>query len=179
MFGAINHAPIFLVLASVAAILSDLILRKIFNWFTVSLALVGIVNSCFFSGLTLWGGLYQSLGGLLVAFLLVSWMFWLRFLGGGDVKYLMALGTWGGPEFIIHVGILAILLGGGFAMVSLALRGRLFNFFRKLTDFILSVCVPGLEAHYSPIDLEDKIPYGVMISLAVMITVARDGGLLQ
>jgi hypothetical protein len=77
---------------SIGAAATDLLWGRIYNWLTAPALVFGLAVS---AGLGGWSGLGDSLLGALAGLLLYGWMFWLRVLGGGDVKLLMALGAWG------------------------------------------------------------------------------------
>ena len=53
-------------------------------------------------------------------------------MGAGDVKALMALGAWLGPEAILGAAAWALLAAGGFGLFLLALRGELVGFRKAL-----------------------------------------------
>lgn len=167
MFGATEIFKCVICCASFGAIFSDLRYRKIYNSFNVSLALTGFLYQVYFYG---WDGSLQGIAGLSIGLLLYGWMFKLKVLGGGDVKYLMALGCLGGPYFITKVAFLAFLFGGIMALLSLVQRGQLRNFLRRVYLFLLCLFQPGLDFQPFDLDTKSKIPYGLSISLAALLT---------
>jgi prepilin peptidase CpaA len=52
-------------------------------------------------------------------------------MGAGDVKALMVLGAWLGPEATLGAAVWAVIAGGAFALILLALRGELGAFARR------------------------------------------------
>ncbi len=176
MSGAIEGHNWVLLLACLAAVISDVYFRKIYNWLTLSLGLLGFIHAFLMFG---WGGIIQSFFGILAAFFLFSGLFWLRFLGGGDVKYLMALGAWGGLKFILEVGGLSVVLGGGLSLLMLIRAGRISAFLKSSYFFLLSIWVPELKLHYKPVAEDLKLPFALPISISVFLVIVGFGEILK
>jgi len=141
----------------------DLAYGRIFNWFTLGMAALGLAYCGFAGGLH---GLGSSLLGILAGFALYSWLFWIGVLGGGDVKFLMALGAWGGPHFALDVATLGIAIGGVMGLGLMLLTGRIRGFLARLYRFVLTLVVKELEAEAFKIDKKSKMPFGLPIALA-------------
>lgn len=170
MFGKIDLSPVHVTQSAILvlaffSIVTDLLWGKIYNWLTLPALLLGLVFSFSTTGLS---GLGQGALGVFAAFVLYGWMFGLRFLGGGDVKLLMALGAWGGLSYTEEVAILAIFIGGLFGLVSLAYTGKLTAFCKKIYSSLISLFVPGLEFIPPKIDKTLTMPFGVPISIAAV-----------
>lgn len=176
MFGVTSPSLFVMALSSVLALFLDLKYRKLFNWFTIPLLMAGLLFSALSHGLP---GVISSSQGVAVAFGLFAWMFWLRFLGGGDVKYMMALGSWGGPQFIFQVAILSVVIAGLLALMALTWRGLILDWAKHVYAFLLSLWVPGLKPHYVPLDESVRIPFGVPTALAVLGWVYSSGGIFS
>lgn len=153
--------------ASLFAALTDLIWGRIFNGFTAPLLLAGIAFSAYFGG---WAGTAESLLGAAVGLLLYGWIFWVGAMGGGDVKFLMALGAWGGSRYAIHVAILGVLLGGILSVAALVIKGRAKGFLKKMYRFLLTVLIRELELERPAIDHGFTVPFGVPIAIAAVWT---------
>ena len=163
MLGKIEFIKYLILGVAAVATLTDLFFGKIYNWITVPTAVGGILASYYFLG---WAGVGQSLLGLAVGMLLYGWLFGLRVMGGGDVKLLMALGAWAGPEYTAEVALLGILIGGAFAFVMLMVTGRLPGFIRRLHKFILTVFIKELEVEMPKVDKAFTMPFGIPLSIA-------------
>lgn len=150
---------------SLLSILTDLTQRKIYNWFTLSGMIFGILFFSYHSG---WYGLGQALSGIFAALLFYGWMYVFGFMGAGDVKLLMAFGACGGPFFACDVGVAGIVLGGVIGLVMMILTGRVVGFIRRMKSFVLSLLVRELEFVPPKIDKTLKMPFGVAISLAAL-----------
>lgn len=164
MFGQTEAYGITLL--SIVAAFSDLFYRRIPNWLTLPAFLLGVFASIWVRGF--WPGLSFSLLGGFVGLLLFGWMFFFRFMGGGDVKFLMALGAWGGSRYAVEVAILSVLLGGLFAAFILLAKGMLRSFLRRLYRFILTVFVRELAVEFPDLDRKSKMPFGLPIAIAAV-----------
>jgi prepilin peptidase CpaA len=103
-------------------IVEDMRRRRIPNWLTLSGAGAGILVSAATAG---WTGAAQAVAGVLVAFGLLLVPFALRGLGAGDVKALLALGSFWGPAAIAGSVPWMLIMGGLLALVVLGVRGEL------------------------------------------------------
>jgi prepilin peptidase CpaA len=165
MFGAIDPVAASILALSGIAIATDLFKGRIYNWLTVSAMILGLILGFVASG---WMGILQALVGIGIGLLLYGWIFWLGFMGAGDVKLLMALGALGGIHYVEEVALLGILCGGVMSVLVLLIRGRLFQFLKKIYYFLLSVFVSQLELQVPKIDRKVTMPFGVAISAAAV-----------
>jgi prepilin peptidase CpaA len=167
VFGRTEPSLFLLVISLISAIgaVSDLVYGKIFNSFNLPVLLLGWGFCFYFGGLS---GLGAGVLGSVLGLVLLGWMFALRMMGGGDVKFIMALGAWGGPEYIGRTALLSLFVGGALALVLLTVRGKIFGFFKRMKQFILSVVVRELEVEKPKIDQSQTMPYGVPIAIAAV-----------
>ncbi len=90
-------------------------------------------------------------------------------MGGGDVKLLMALGAWGGLAFAEEVAVLGVLLGGVFAVVLLAFKGRLLAFVAQNAAVSALRCSSSeLELELPQVDRKLTMPFGIPIAAAAI-----------
>lgn len=148
---------------SVSGALTDLVCGKIFNWLTIPSLIAGMSASCWVSG---WQGLETALLGVAAALVLYGWMFAVGAMGAGDVKFLMALGAWGGLRFVIETALLGVVIGGVFAVFMLVFSGKMSGFVKRMHHFFLTVLVKELEAEKPKIDHSMTMPFGVPIAIA-------------
>jgi Flp pilus assembly protein protease CpaA len=151
--------------SAIFAALTDIIWGKIYNYFTLSLSLAGIITLTTFSG---FGGLWHSLLGIAGSLLLYGWMFKLGHMGGGDVKFLMALGAWGGLYYAFEVALLGIFLGGVISILTLLFKGRMTHFWKRTYASLLSIFIKELEFEPIKIDRELTMPFGIPLSIAAV-----------
>jgi prepilin peptidase CpaA len=96
--------------------------RRIPNLLTYSAILVGLVLNFAFAGFE---GMQTSAKGAGVGFAMLFPLYFLRWMGAGDVKLMMAIGALKGPEFVWFAGLWAAVFGGGWALVGLLRSQRL------------------------------------------------------
>lgn len=158
---------VILILAVIAA-LTDLIRGKIYNVMTFPAILGGLVFA------SVQGGFHAfalSLGAMVLALVLFGILYLLKVISAGDVKYLMALGAWGGVKFTLDVALLSLLIGGVFAVVILIVKNQMPAFLLKLRRLILSLVVRELEFEIPKANPQLKMPYGIPMSFAVVLLV--------
>ncbi len=110
------------------AVASDLRFHRIPNELTLP-ALIFALIAAPWAGATS-GPLEAALGAALGFALLVG-PYAFGGLGAGDVKALMVLGAWLGPEATLGATVWAVIAGGAFALIILVLRGELGAFAQR------------------------------------------------
>jgi prepilin peptidase CpaA len=147
----------------VAAAASDLWRREIPNWLTLGAIGAGLALHPVFNG---WVGLKFSLYGLGLAALIFLPLFMLRWLGGGDVKLMGAVGALGGWENLIAIFILDALLAGAVALVLVIVRGRLLRTLKNMLRMGARERAPELEAGN---EKSLGLPRAVTIAIATLV----------
>lgn len=167
IFGRIDSGTSSALIAgfSLIAAGTDLYFGRIFNWFNVTMLVTGLVFSFLRGGFP---GLGDAALGVVAGLFLYGWMFALRVMGGGDVKFLMALGAWGGLAYTVEVAILGVLLGGAMAFAILVFKGRIWAFAGRMYRFFLTVFVKELTVEAPRIDRSMTMPFGVPIAIAAV-----------
>lgn len=165
MLGKIEFIKYLILGVAAIALLTDLFFGKIYNWITLPTAIGGILAGYYFQG---WSGVGQASLGFGTGLLFYGWLFGLQVMGGGDVKLLMALGCWVGPEYTAEVAILGVLLGGAGAFVLLGVTGRLGGFVRRLHRLLLSLFIKELEVEIPQVDRTFTMPFGIPLSIAAV-----------
>lgn len=114
-------------------------------------------------GFTVEGGVvwFGHIAGAIVAFVIGYLMWRLRWIGGGDVKYLAAIALW--------VGIVDL----GFFLVAMSILGAILGIVLLLLRKAFAACA-GTERAVSPdtpplLRLGAPVPYGVAIGLAAFL----------
>ena len=100
-----------LAIALLVAAYTDLKSRRIANRLNAAIAL-GAPVFWWANGLALWPDVAIQVGLALGTFAVLSVLFALRAMGGGDVKLLTALALWIAPTPFLHLLIIMALLGG-------------------------------------------------------------------
>lgn len=159
---------IFVVMVAAA---TDIRSRNIPNWLTLGGIAAGFVLNGYSGG---FDGLKFAGIGFGVACLFFLPIFFMRFMGGGDVKLMGAVGTLGGYENLIAIFIIDAILGGIVALVAVLLRGRLKKTARNIWRMIASM-VKGKAPYQESEELEagsEKsmgMPRAVTIALATLV----------
>jgi prepilin peptidase CpaA len=130
-----------LAMALLVAAFTDLRSRRIGNWLTGAIAAAAPAY-WWAAGLSLWPDVAVQFGIALATFAVLSVLFALRAMGGGDVKLLAALALWISPLPFLDLLIVMALLGG-----VLTLMFGSWHIMRRQRERL-------------------AIPYGVAISLA-------------
>ncbi|GGD57226.1 peptidase [Erythrobacter arachoides] len=130
-----------LAIALLVAAFTDLKSRRIANWLNGAIAL-GAPLFWWASDLSLLPDVAMQVGVAVATFAVLSVLFALRAMGGGDVKLLTALALWIQPALFLKLVIMMALLGGVLTLVFAA-----WHVMRRQKDKL-------------------AIPYGVAIAMA-------------
>ena len=136
-----------LAIALLIAAFTDLRRRQIDNWLNAAIALAAPAY-WWAQGLPVWPDMVIQVGLALATFIVLAGLFALKLMGGGDVKLLSALALWVAPLPFLKLLVVMSLIGGVLTIVFAAW-------------------------HYTVTRRRDaKIPYGVAIACAGLITLA-------
>lgn len=164
------------VILALTAVYTDLRWGKIFNWLTVSFAVLGLglntlgLNPAVDAGLP---GLLLSLGGIGAGFAL--WLvsnFLGRILGGGDIKLLMAFGALLGAKFMVWTFVWGALIGGVIAIALALRRGVLLKTFRQMGTSLYLRAVVSAPMEITEGAGEVRLPYAIALGAGAMVTIA-------
>ena len=108
----------------VAAVI-DLMERRIPNWLTFSMVFSGLIAMTIHGGLSLSGGLADSLLGLIVVSLPLLFVYALGGGGAGDVKFMMGVGAWSGVDLGLYLLGGVMVCGFIYAILVASFRGEL------------------------------------------------------
>ena len=103
--------------------------RRIPNWLTVPGLVLGIAMNSWLHG---WPGAKASLLGAGLGLTLLLPFVLIRSLGAGDWKFVGALGAFLGPENLLTVLLLGILVNGLMALIMIVRKKRLRETLRNL-----------------------------------------------
>src|ERR1700690_3011171 len=145
-------------LLALAAGWTDWRSRRIPNWLTVPGLVLGIAANSWLRG---WPGARDSLLGAGLGLLLLLPFVWIRSLGAGDWKFVGALGAFLGPQNLLTVLLLGILVNGLMAVIMVIMKKRVretaSNMGRMLAA-LLTIHLPGPELTLDNPDLV-KFPF--------------------
>jgi len=149
---------------------TDYAQRRVPNWLNAAIALSGLAAQGAFFG---WPGVAWGLLGLLVglAVLIVPWL--MHGMGAGDVKLMMAIGTWLGPWLALVSFAAGAILGGVVAVVMIVSTGRAVHALTNLQTILTKV--RRLETAFGEYGgartfgvTSQLLPYGVPLTIGTM-----------
>jgi prepilin peptidase CpaA len=118
------------------AVASDVRSRRIPNWLTLPALLAALLASPWFGATS---GLLEAAAGAGLGFALLVGPYALGGVGAGDVKALMVLGAWLGPEAALGVTAWAVIAGGAFGLIMLVQRGEIVVYAKRWGRVLLSM----------------------------------------
>lgn len=162
----------FCIAVVVAAAITDLRRRRVYDWLTLPSIVIGVVGNLFLGGVM--GndeniGLLGSLCGLGLCFIPMILLWRLGGIGGGDVKLLSAVGAILGWRLALDVMFASFITAAFFAVI-LILRSRLtkqtFNnigryVFRKMSK----------EDKIKMSQESPKLPFAVAVAVGVIAVI--------
>lgn len=161
---------ILLALVVVTAALFDFRLRRVPNWLTLAGLLLGIgLNAFLFET----SGLWMSLKGLGLAFLIYFPLYLVRGMGAGDVKLMAAVGAIVGPANWLGILVLTSALGGIAALALVAAKGRFRRTFQNIWLILLSLRHGQAPYQNNPqLDVRSeqgfRLPHAVVIAFGAL-----------
>ena len=161
---------LFLVPLAVLIIYHDVRYRRIPNAFVLATLISGLTLNFALGGLS---GAVNSLGGCLLAFILMFILHVFGAMGAGDVKLFAAVGSVIGAQLVFPTFLVVVLTGGVLAMVTI-LRSGVFSTTMQRVLQILVGLLPGwqMPKFSVPADRRLTIPYGVAITIGAIIATA-------
>jgi len=160
------------VLLAIAAGWTDWRSRRIPNWLTVPGLLLGIAANSWLRG---WGGCKDSLLGAGLGLLLLLPFVLIRSLGAGDWKFVGALGACLGPQNLVTVLVLGILVNGLMAVVMVVWKKRIGQTLRNMGRMLAAFFTIHLPSSDLTLDNPElvKVPFGVAVAIAVLVYAGR------
>jgi prepilin peptidase CpaA len=164
-----TNKPVFVAVVALVllAIYSDLRWRKVPNCLTLPAIVLGFFLN--FVGNS-WNGLIFAFFGLLVGMGLLMLPYILGGMGGGDVKFMGALGAMLGSYSVLNIFLYTSFVGGAIAIVVAITNRSLVEMLKKV--WLLLKCIFLFRAPLAGAGLFKKsleIPYGLAIGAGVFI----------
>lgn len=160
----------FLVPLAVLIIYHDVRYRRIPNPFVLATLISGITLNFVLGGVH---GALSSIGGCVLAFILMFILHIFGAMGAGDVKLFAAIGSVIGAHLVLPTFVVVVLTGGVLALVTI-LRSRVFVTTMHRVLQILVGLLPGwqMPKFSVPADRRLTIPYGAAITIGAIIAIA-------
>ena len=161
---------IFLVPLAVLIIYHDVRYRRIPNPFVLATLISGLTINLAMGGLH---GALNSIGGCVLAFILMFILHVFGAMGAGDVKLFAAIGSVIGAQLVLPTFVVVVLTGGLLAVISI-LRSGVFRTTMHRVVQILVGLLPGwpMPKFSVPADRRLTVPYGAAITIGAIIATA-------
>ncbi|OZM57017.1 hypothetical protein CIB95_09615 [Lottiidibacillus patelloidae] len=158
----IQISTVVLTLLFLIVFILDYKYRIIPNWLTVSTILVAWMTALILGGFSLF---LTSLLGTLVGFLILFIPFALGGVGGGDVKFLAAVGSLTSLPFLLKIVLFGLIVGGLTSIFVMLKNSEIKGFKQFIYALFLRKYLPNnlVKGH--------AIPLGSCISLAGLILI--------
>ena len=163
-------STILLVPLSAAVAYYDVRYRRIPNAFVLAALSGGVVINTIMSGFQ---GLYSSLAGCVLAFVLMFALHVFGAMGAGDVKLFASIGAVTGAQLVVPTFLVVVLTGGLLAVVSIIRAGIVMTTMHRVLQIFVGM-LPGwqMPRFAVPADRKHTIPYGVAITMGSIISIA-------
>jgi prepilin peptidase CpaA len=165
-------AQILPALLAIAAGWTDYRSRRIPNWLTVPGLALGIATNSWLRG---WPGTKDALLGAGLGLALLLPFVLINALGAGDWKFAGALGAFLGPQNLLTVLLLGVLVNGLMAVIMVIRKKRVRETVRNLGRMlgaVLTMHLPGPDLTLDNPELV-KVPFGVAVAIAVILYTGR------
>ena len=161
---------VFLVPLAVLIIYYDVRYRRIPNAFVLATLIGGLTLNFIMGGLQ--GGL-NSVGGCVLAFILMFMLHVFGAMGAGDVKLFAAVGSVLGAQLVLPTFVVVVLTGGVLALVSVLRSGVFASTMHRVLQILVGL-LPGwqMPKFSVPADRRLTIPYGAAITIGAIIATA-------
>lgn len=164
---SLDASDVILGLLLAIGLYMDLRYRRLPNWLTFSGILLGIVYQSFIEG---WAGALDAIGGVLFAAVLIL-PFMAGGMGGGDVKFLAAIGAIKGLHFGVWSALYGAVAGGLVSIAILVWQGRLAHEIWRCFLWFKTLAVPKSERPVLKPERkqESLFPYGVVLAIGAIV----------
>lgn len=161
---------VFLIPLAVLIIYYDVRYRRIPNPFVLATLISGLTVNICFAGVS---GAVSSLGGCVLAFLLMFMLHVFGGMGAGDVKLFAAIGSVIGAHLVLPAFLVVVLTGGLLAIVSVIRSGIFTTTMHRVLQILVGL-LPGwqMPKFAIPADRKLTIPYGAAITIGAIIATA-------
>ena len=161
---------LFLVPLAVLIIYHDVRYRRIPNPFVLATLISGLTMNFALGGLA--GGL-SSIGGCVLAFILMFMLHVFGAMGAGDVKLFAAIGSVLGAHLVLPTFVVVVLTGGLLALIVMFRSGAVRSTLLRVLQILVGL-LPGWQMpRFSvPADRRLTIPYGAAITIGAIIATA-------
>ena len=169
----IFHESMFLIVLVVVlsiATINDIRSMRIPNWLTYPVMALASVYHLAING---WSGLLFSMEGIIVGTAVLIIPYLMGGMGAGDAKLMGAVGGLLGPEGVFLAFLFTALIGGGYALIVIALHGFLKETYHRYGIMLKNFFLTGKLLYLPPSEKEKKpkLRYGIAITAGTLLSV--------
>ena len=163
-------ASVTLLVILAIAVREDLSSHRIPNGLTLGALVLGIALQSYGGGL---GGFGLAVAGAIAGLASLLPFYLRKGMGAGDVKLMMAVGSFVGPMNWLGICVLSVIVGGAAGLILVVMSGKLRQTFANM-GYILSELVHLRAPYSSRPELDTKspkaltLPHGAMIAIGVL-----------
>ena len=150
------------------AAISDVRHRRISNRLNLAAAATGLLLQLLVAGPA---GVLAGVQGLAVGLLIMFVPFACGMLGGGDVKFVAAIGTFFGWQMTLVGLAIGVLLGGVVGAASLLLHGRFVSAMRGVAADLVCLSNGVRPTQLKESETVETVPYGVLLAIGMACSV--------
>ena len=164
---AMEIHPLIIAAAScfmLTAAVSDIRHRRISNRLNVVAAISALGLQAILAGT---GGVLDGLQGLVAGLAVLFIPFAMGMIGGGDVKFVAAVGAFFGAHVTMIGLFFGVTLGGLVGAVSLLRKGRLASGMRSVAADLACLAGGVRPTTLKDSDTVETVPYGVLLALGM------------
>lgn len=146
----------------ISTVFTDIKYGRIFNAATFPVAIIGVVLNTARSGAA---GLWMSLGGMALGLALLGWVYYLGGAGGGDVKFLGAVGALMGYEFVFTGAVCGFIVAGLAAVIFIIIKKQFARTWGNVFEIFKNFFIAQGAARIKTNPALPAMPYGVYLSI--------------
>ena len=165
------HQPIPLCVAVVVVLAAstDIVARRIPNRMILFGLIASLIVHAWLDGVEAGAG--NWLAGAATGFALLIPLYFVRGTSAGDVKLLLMIGSWVGPEMVLAITLATFIIGGAWSIAYAVLRRRTVQLFLNLQTLLgqglrpMRAAGAGTQPQIVSIG---SLPYGVAIAAGTL-----------
>ncbi len=161
--------PLAVTVLVVLAASTDLVARRVPNVLVAAGLVLAFAVQVWLRGPL--GGAAQWIEGILTGLVLLLPVYLLGGMAAGDVKLLMGVGAWVGPDMTFSVALITFLAGGVWGLALALRRGRVRPLLKNLGFLLSALWQPGrkfVPPDQLPAESIGTIPYAVAIAAGTL-----------
>lgn len=162
---------------------TDVTQFKVYNVLTFPLLISGLAYGAFMGG---WSGIGFAINGAVIGLVILLLPYLMGGLGAGDVKFVMAVGSWIGAPILLPSIVIGSLVVVGYHMVIVARRRGISGIYQNIELMVFRLSCFGknlalndqFESVQSAANTEGSqnkgrlIPFSAMMSIGIVIMMA-------